>query len=351
MQTIPIGRYRFFQQLQPLFILNKITSNPINGCLQVFSTSTSWLIYFEQGKLVYACYGEKMFDLLYQKLRVLSQEIPINSHTYKKLKTIFETAIGNQAILNPDYLAICWLVNQKYISLHQAGILIEELALDVLESFLCLKEGSYEFAPQSFIDDMPKFCHLDVRQTVEKCSNKSNRQRRIQTQITARTDSPKEQVKQKIAEFSQKATQYQDRDINRKYQKNQQRPNGKEYYKIMCIDDSPAVLNAIRRFLDEEFFCVVTISDPLKALMQTIRVKPDLILLDIGMPCLNGYELCSVLRKHSYFQAVPIIMVTARSRLIDRAKAKFFGASGYLTKPFTQADLLKVMFQYLEVNK
>lgn len=350
MQTLPIGRYRFFQKLQPLFILNKITSNPVNGCLQVFSTSTSWLIYFEKGKLVYACYGERMFDLLYQKLQVLSQEIPISNHTYKKLKTIFETAIGNQAISNPDYLAICWLVNHKYITQAQAGILIEALALEVLESFLRLEEGSYEFTPQSFIDDMPKFCRLDVQQTVEKCSKRSNHQRPIQT-VTAKLRSPKEKVKQKIAALTQKVTQYQDSDTNRKHQQNKKRSSEKEYYTIMCIDDSPAVLNAIKRFLDEEFFDVVTISDPLKALMQTIHVKPDLILLDIGMPCLNGYEFCSVLRKHSYFQTIPIIMVTARSRLIDRVKAKFFGASGYLTKPFTQADLLKVMFQYLEVNK
>jgi chemotaxis family two-component system response regulator PixG len=350
MQTLPIGRYRFFQKLQPLFILKKITSNPVNGCLQVFSTSNSWLIYFEKGKLVYACYGERMFDFLYQKLQVLSQEIPINSHTYKKLKTIFETAIDNQAIPNPDYLAICWLVNQKYITPHQASILIEALALEVLESFLSLEEGSYEFTPQSFIDDMPKFCRLDVGQTVEKCSKRSNYQRQIQTQVPTKPHSKREKVKQKIAEFTQKATQSQDSDMNRKHQQNKKRSD-KEYYTVMCIDDSPGVLNAIKRFLDEEFFDVVTISDPLKALMQTIRVKPDLILLDIGMPCLNGYELCSLLRKHSYFQSIPVIMVTARSSFIDRAKAKFYGASGYLTKPFTQADLLKVMFQHLKVNK
>jgi two-component system, chemotaxis family, response regulator PixG len=350
MQTIPIGRYRFFQKLQPLFILNKIVSNPVNGCLQVFSTSTSWLIYFEQGKLVYACYGERMLDLLYKKLQELSQEIPINSHTYQKLKIIFDTSIGNQAIQNPDYLAICWLVNQKHITPTQAGILIEVLAIEVLESFLCLEQGSYEFTPQSFISNMPKFCHLDIKQTVDNCSKKSN-YHQIKTQLPAKVYSPKEKVKQKIAEFTQKVIQHETRDVNRKNQQNNKRLRDKKNYTIMCIDDSPAVLNAIRRFLDEEFFYVVTINDPLKALMQTIRVKPDLILLDIGMPSLNGYELCSLLRKHSYFQNIPVIMVTARNSLIDRAKAKFFGASAYLTKPFTQADLLKVMFQYLEVNK
>ncbi len=346
MQTVPIGRYRFFQRLQPLFILNKITSTPVNGCLQVFSASISLLIYFEQGKLVYACYADKMFDLLYKKLQILSQEIPINSHTYNKLRTIFETAIDNQAIPLPDYLAICWLVNQKYITSSQAGILIEELALDVFESFLCLEEGSYEFAPQSFIDNMPKFCRLDVRQTIEKCQKKS-KNRRSKSSATAKQHSPQP----KIAELSQNGMQHQNNGTNHKYEQNHKQSKEKDNYTIMSIDDSPAVLNAIKRFLDEEFFYVVTANDPLKALMQTTRVKPDLILLDIGMPNLNGYELCSLLRKHSYFQNTPVIMVTARSGFIDRVKAKFVGASGYLTKPFTQADLLKVIFQHLKVYK
>ncbi|NJR19121.1 MAG: response regulator [Calothrix sp. CSU_2_0] len=125
--------------------------------------------------------------------------------------------------------------------------------------------------------------------------------------------------------------------------------NDKQIYKVMCIDDSPTIINAIKHFLDDSFFYVVGIHDPLKALMQTIRIKPDLILLDIGMPNLDGYELCSLLRKHSYFRNTPVIMVTARTSLIDRAKAKMVRSSGYLTKPFTQADLLKIIFHHLEV--
>jgi twitching motility two-component system response regulator PilG len=89
------------------------------------------------------------------------------------------------------------------------------------------------------------------------------------------------------------------------------------------------------------------INDPVKALMQVIRSKPDLILLDVTMPNLDGYELCSLLRKHPSFRRTPVIMVTSHSGFIDRAKAKLVGASGYLTKPFTQPELVKMVFKHL----
>jgi len=118
-------------------------------------------------------------------------------------------------------------------------------------------------------------------------------------------------------------------------------------YTIACIDDSPAVLQAINSFLDDKSFSVILISDPIKALMQIIRNKPDLILLDVTMPNLDGYELCSLLRKNSNFRGTPIVMVTGNTGFIDRAKARLVGSSGYLTKPFTQTDLIKMVFRHL----
>ena len=118
-------------------------------------------------------------------------------------------------------------------------------------------------------------------------------------------------------------------------------------YKIVCVDDSPAMLREISYFLDDESFTVSTISNPVKALMQIVRLRPDLILLDVKMAGIDGYELCRLLRNHSFFKTTPIIMVTGNTGIIDRVKARMVGASGYLTKPFTQADLLKIVFRHL----
>ncbi len=118
-------------------------------------------------------------------------------------------------------------------------------------------------------------------------------------------------------------------------------------WKIVCIDDSPTILNEISRFLERDEFSVFPISEPLKALMKIIRIQPDLILLDVGMPNIDGYKLCSLIRKYSAFQNTPIVMVTGNKGLIDRAKARMAGATDYMTKPFTQADLLNIVFKYL----
>lgn len=123
--------------------------------------------------------------------------------------------------------------------------------------------------------------------------------------------------------------------------------NIREKYKVVCVDDSPTILNEISRFLDSKSFDVFKITDPLKALMQIVRIKPDIILLDVGMPNINGYELCSLIRNNAMFKNTPIVMVTGNTGIIDRAKAKMVGASGYLTKPFNQSELLKIVFKHI----
>ncbi|MCF2145018.1 response regulator [Desmonostoc muscorum LEGE 12446] len=363
MKTLPISRYRFFQKLQPLSLLKKITSKSVTGCLQVFSTSGSWSIYVDEGKLIYACYSEKMFEPLYRNLQRLSQQIStLPRGIHEQLRAIFETGIENQAIPNPDYLAICWLVNQKYISPSQAAILIEELALEVLESFLSLEQGSYEFIPESFLDDMPKFCHLNLRLLVERCQSPRSNAEHFSVRVGANSQTltvspvqPSQFLRKNQPQPETKTTQKSPRPYNgnkpgtsdNTSQQVVQPPTQKKVYTIFCIDDSPAVLSTIQSYLDEQTFSVIGVSDSFKALMQIIRTKPDIILLDISMPHLDGYELCSLLRKHSHFKNTPVIMVSAKSGLIDRAKAKLVGASGYLAKPFTQGDLLKVIFKHI----
>jgi twitching motility two-component system response regulator PilG len=124
-------------------------------------------------------------------------------------------------------------------------------------------------------------------------------------------------------------------------------PAAKSKYKIVCVDDSPVILQELSKFLEDELFSVFTINNPVKALMQIIKVKPDLVLLDVNMAGIDGYELCRLLRNHSLFKDTPIIMVTANTGIVNRVKARMVGASGYLTKPFSQPDILKMVFRHL----
>jgi two-component system, chemotaxis family, response regulator PixG len=122
-------------------------------------------------------------------------------------------------------------------------------------------------------------------------------------------------------------------------------------YKIACVDDSPTILREINRFLDGDSFKVFPIVDSGTALMKIIRINPDIILLDVGMPTIDGYKLCSMLRKHPAFKKTPIVMVTGNTGIIDRAKAKMAGSTDYMTKPFTQSGLIEMVSKHLMVDE
>jgi twitching motility two-component system response regulator PilG len=102
---------------------------------------------------------------------------------------------------------------------------------------------------------------------------------------------------------------------------------------IACIDDSKAVQKQVKMTLEAGGYQVLSILDPTLALKQLSQQQPVVIFLDINMPNLNGYDLCSLLRKSERFKDVPIVMLTGRDGMIDRVRAKIVGATDYLTKP------------------
>ena len=345
MNATPITRYRFFQRLQPINILKKITNSSYTGCLQVFSESGAWSIYMDQGKLIYAGYSEEMFEPLYRNLQRLSQQIStLPMGINEQVRMIFEKDIENQSIPNPDYLAICWLVNQKYISHYQAALLIEQLALEVLESLLELEYGSYEFVPDTFLDNLPKFCHLNLRTLVEQCQSGVKVDVQENLNFENHHQSPSHSTYQE--QLPKRNSEQVDSELHINQPINPQIAARKKY-SILGVDNDYSILNTVEDFLDEQIFSVLKFMDSSQALMEILRVQPDIILLNIEMPNLDGYEVCSLLRKHSHYKNTPVILMTERMGLRDRAKAKFVRANGYLEKPFSQGDLLKIIFQHI----
>lgn len=352
MNTITMATYRPVQKLHPLSLLAQYISRAASGCLQISSGGSSWFLYLEQGKLIYASDISDPFGRLDRHLRRLSVQAPsLVSAVRVQVRLMFEMPAAEAVIQNNDYRAICWLVEQQHFTPEQAATLIESLAKEVIETFLPIQTGSYEFVEQDLLADFPKFCQLDLRTLVEDCQNQVRR-RQVATPIPVAserfnfTSSGAVPISKPLQQALTATPISLDQTPATQNSQSINTPNSKTYT-IACIDDSPTVLQAINAFLDDKSFSVVLINDPIKALMQIIRSKPNLILLDVTMPNLDGYELCSLLRKHPTFKATPIIMVTSNTGFIDRAKAKLVGASGYLTKPFTQSDLVKIIFKHL----
>ena len=102
---------------------------------------------------------------------------------------------------------------------------------------------------------------------------------------------------------------------------------------VACIDDSKTVQKQVKMTLEAGGYQVLSILDPTLALKQLSQHQPVVIFMDINMPELNGYDLCSLLRKSERFKDIPIVMLTGRDGMIDRVRAKLVGATDYLTKP------------------
>lgn len=112
---------------------------------------------------------------------------------------------------------------------------------------------------------------------------------------------------------------------------------------IFCIDDSMAIQKTVEFILQNEGYQVTTIGNPLKALGQAFMVNPDMVLCDVAMPKLDGFELCAMLRKSNGFRETPIIMLTGRDGLTERIKARMAGANDFLSKPFAEKELLTIV--------
>ena len=112
---------------------------------------------------------------------------------------------------------------------------------------------------------------------------------------------------------------------------------------ILVVDDEPSIVELVRFTLEDADVRVVEASDGVEALLLARRVKPDLVLLDVQMPRLDGLEVCRQLRREPDFTRTPIIMLTAAGQQADRTRGLGAGADEYLTKPFSPLALLALV--------
>jgi CheY-like chemotaxis protein len=120
---------------------------------------------------------------------------------------------------------------------------------------------------------------------------------------------------------------------------------------IACIDDSKNDSLIMNHILTEAGYQCINIQDPVKALLILLKRKPELIFLDLIMPVVNGYEICSQIRRTSVFKDIPVIILTNNDGIVDRVRAKVVGASGFLAKPIKVEKVLKIIGKHLPTTK
>ncbi len=117
--------------------------------------------------------------------------------------------------------------------------------------------------------------------------------------------------------------------------------------KVMVIDDSKTIRRTAEMLLKKEGCNVVTATDGFEALAKIADEKPKIIFVDIMMPRLDGYQTCALIKNNQMFRKTPVIMLSSKDGLFDRARGRIVGSDQYLTKPFTKEELLGAIREHV----
>jgi twitching motility two-component system response regulator PilG len=123
--------------------------------------------------------------------------------------------------------------------------------------------------------------------------------------------------------------------------------NSFEGLKAMVIDDSKTIRRTAETLLKKVGCVVVTATDGFDALAKIADHRPDIIFVDIMMPRLDGYQTCALIKNNQEFKSTPVIMLSSKDGLFDRAKGRIVGSDQYLTKPFSRDELLGAISQHV----
>jgi twitching motility two-component system response regulator PilG len=120
-----------------------------------------------------------------------------------------------------------------------------------------------------------------------------------------------------------------------------------EGIKIIIIDDSKTIRRTAESLLKKAGCVVITAIDGFEALAKVAEYKPDIIFIDIMMPRLDGYQTCTLIKNNPVFKKIPIVMLSSKDGLFERARGRIVGAEHYMTKPFTREELLNAINTYV----
>jgi twitching motility two-component system response regulator PilG len=120
--------------------------------------------------------------------------------------------------------------------------------------------------------------------------------------------------------------------------------------KVMVIDDSKTIRRTAETLLQKAGCTVNTAVDGFDALAKIADTRPDVIFVDIMMPRLDGYQACALIKNNPAYQKIPVIMLSSKDGLFDKAKGRIVGADDYLTKPFSKEELFSAIRQHVSAT-
>ncbi|MGD9659916.1 MAG: twitching motility response regulator PilG [Porticoccaceae bacterium] len=119
-----------------------------------------------------------------------------------------------------------------------------------------------------------------------------------------------------------------------------------EGLKVMVVDDSNTIRKTAETLLSKAGCHVITATDGFDSLAKIADHRPDVIFVDIMMPRLDGYQTCALVKNNKEYRSIPVIMLSSKDGLFDKAKGRIVGADDYLTKPFSKNELFEALEKY-----
>jgi len=120
---------------------------------------------------------------------------------------------------------------------------------------------------------------------------------------------------------------------------------------VMVVDDSKTIRRTAETLLKKAGCEVITAIDGFDALAKIVDGKPDIIFVDIMMPRLDGYQACALIKNNAHYKSTPVIMLSSKDGLFDKAKGRIVGSDQYLTKPFSKEELLGAISQHAQPSR
>ncbi len=337
----------------------------------------SWFVFFLNGQIIYCQEGESSLSRITDYLRHYRVEMRL---TDKQIASLPSTNAS-------EYTYLWALLERNIINPKIAGSIIHGLVHETLFDLLSLHQGNFIFHQGAAL--APQLNTFEIAAFVTKISKQVQEWKQFYPHIQSPEQFPvlsdKVQLQSSLPEATvNKLEHWADgktslrqlaRHLNRDIltvakaiypyvqqgwlqlvysvtaKPETQTASGelkrKHKGRIVCIDDAIAIGETINSILQAQGYEAIALTNPLEALSLVFQLKPDLILCDIAMPELEGYEVCAMLRHSTAFRLIPIIMLTGKDGFIDRVKANMVGATDYLTKPFTDTELLMLVEKYI----
>ncbi len=355
------------------------------------SSEQSWFVFFLNGEIIYAAQADGSVTRLRDYLQSYGLQ-----YTSDDLEAL-SSGSSISSVIAPEYGYLWAFLENHTLTPAQGRAIIQSMVQETLFDLLSLHQGSFIFELGSAL--APQLTTLPVEplvadsikqiqawkqlypyvQSPDQClvavddahiaaailpssffcqPNISQSEVLSIRQLARRSGKRVLEVAQQIYPYVQKGviqlSQLTYRDNHSSVWLSAQRPETTESWqqpsrtpRIICIDDGLAVRTSIESILSHNGYEAAAIGNPVKALSLVFQLKPDLILCDIAMPDLDGYEVCAMLRRSTMFRQTPIVMLTGKDGFIDRVKARMVGATDYLTKPFGQSELLMLVEKYI----